>query len=80
MIAASKTARPSGDRVKNDGKDAELLARLAMAAGQLTAVVVPSEFVEAARHLATGRGSAPSASSRRRPSWRSSICSPLSMG
>jgi transposase len=50
VIAPSKTARPSGDRVKNDRKDAELLARLAMA-GQLTAVWVPSEFVEAARHL-----------------------------
>jgi transposase len=54
VIAPSKTARPSGDRVKNDRKDAELLARLAMA-GQLTAVVVPSEFVEAARHLARTR-------------------------
>ena len=54
VIAPSKTARPSGDRVKNDRKDAELLARLAMA-GQLTAVVVPSEFVEAARHLTRTR-------------------------
>jgi transposase len=54
VIAPSKTARPSGDRVKNDRKDAELLARLAMA-GQLTAVVVPSEFVEAARHLSRTR-------------------------
>jgi transposase len=54
VIAPSKTARPSGDRVKNDRKDAELLARLAMA-GQLTAVVVPSEFIEAARHLSRTR-------------------------
>jgi transposase len=54
VIAPSKTARPSGDRVKNDRKDAELLARLAMA-GQLTAVAVPSEFVEAARHLSRTR-------------------------
>ena len=114
VIAPSKTARPSGDRVKNDRKDAELLARLAMA-GQLTAVAVPSEFVEAARHLSRTReqvrgdlmrarhrvsklllahgrvyegtttwnephrpGSARSASSRRRPSWRSSTCSPPS--
>ena len=54
VIAPSKTARPSGERVKNDRKDAELLARLAMA-GQLTAVAVPSEFVEAARHLSRTR-------------------------
>jgi len=54
VIAPSKTARPAGDRVKNDRKDAELLARLAMA-GQLSVVAVPSEFVEAARHLARTR-------------------------
>jgi len=54
VIAPSKTARPSGDRVKNDRKDSELLARLAMA-GQLTAVAVPSEFVEACRHLSRTR-------------------------
>jgi transposase len=50
VIAPSKTARPSGDKVKNDRKDAELLVRLAMA-GQLTAVKVPDEFTEACRHL-----------------------------
>jgi transposase len=54
VIAPSKTPRASGDRVKSDRKDAELLARLAMA-GQLTAVAVPSEFVEAVRHLARVR-------------------------
>jgi transposase len=54
VIAPSKTARPSGDRVKTDRKDAELLARLAIA-GQLSAVAVPSEFVEAVRHLARVR-------------------------
>lgn len=54
VIAPSKTARPPGDRVKNDRKDAELLARLAMA-GQLTVVAVPSEFIEAARHLSRTR-------------------------
>jgi transposase len=54
VIAPSKTARPAGDRVKNDRKDAELLARLAMA-GQLTAVRVPSQFVEAARNLTRTR-------------------------
>ena len=54
VIAPSKTARPSGDRVKNDRKDAELLARLAMA-GQLTEIAVPSEFVESVRHLSRVR-------------------------
>jgi transposase len=54
VIAPSKTARPTGDRVKNDRKDAELLARLAMA-GQLSVVTVPSEFIEAARHLSRTR-------------------------
>lgn len=54
VIAPSKTARPSGDRVKNDRKDAELLARLAMA-GQLTAVTVPSEFIESCRYLSRAR-------------------------
>jgi transposase len=54
VIAPGKTARPAGDRVKTDRKDAELLARLAIA-GQLSAVAVPSEFIEAVRHLARVR-------------------------
>jgi transposase len=54
VVAPSKTARPSGDRVKTDRKDAELLARLAMA-GQLRAVAVPDAFIEAARHLTRTR-------------------------
>ena len=54
VVAPGKTARPSGDRVKTDRKDAELLARLAMA-GQLRAVAVPDAFVEAARHLTRTR-------------------------
>jgi transposase len=54
VVAPGKTARPSGDRVKSDRKDAELLARLAMA-GQLHAVAVPEAFVEAARHLTRTR-------------------------
>jgi transposase len=54
VIAPGKTARPRADRVKSDRKDAELLARLALA-GQLTAVSVPSEFVESVRHLARVR-------------------------
>jgi transposase len=37
VVAPGKTARPAGDRVKTDRKDAELLARLAMA-GQLRPV------------------------------------------
>jgi transposase len=54
VIAPSKTPRASGDRVKTDRKDAELLARLLMA-GQLKPVAVPPPEVEAARHLARAR-------------------------
>jgi transposase len=54
VVAPGKTARPPGDRVKTDRKDAELLARLAMA-GQLRAVAVPDAFIEAARHLTRTR-------------------------
>jgi transposase len=54
VIAPSKTPRPSGDRIKNDRKDAELLARLLLA-GQLKAVSVPAREVEAARHLCRAR-------------------------
>lgn len=54
VVAPSKTARPSGDRVKTDRKDAELLARLGLA-GQLHVVAVPDEFIEAARHLSRTR-------------------------
>jgi transposase len=54
VIAPSKTPRASGDRVKSDRKDAELLARLLLA-GQLKAVTVPPPAVEAARHLARAR-------------------------
>jgi transposase len=50
VVAPSKTPRASGDRIKNDRKDAELLARLLLA-GQLKTVTVPSREVEAARHL-----------------------------
>ena len=41
VIAPSKTPRAPGDRIKNDRKDAELLARLLLA-GQLAAVAVPA--------------------------------------
>jgi transposase len=54
VVAPSKTPRPSGDRVKTDRKDAELLARLLLA-GQLRAVTVPPVAFEAARHLARAR-------------------------
>jgi transposase len=55
MVAApSKTPRAPGDRVKSDRKDAELLARLLLA-GQLKAVWLPADWVEAVRHLARVR-------------------------
>jgi transposase len=54
VVAPSKTPRASGDRVKTDRKDAELLARLLLA-GQLRPIVVPSPEVEAARHLCRAR-------------------------
>lgn len=54
VIAPSKTPRASGDRIKSDRKDAELLARLLLA-GQLKSVAVPPSAVEAARHLARCR-------------------------
>src|SRR6266516_843702 len=54
VVAPSKTPRASGDRIKSDRKDAELLARLLLA-GQLKAIAVPSTAVEAARHLCRAR-------------------------
>jgi transposase len=54
VVAPSKTPRASGDRVKNDRKDAELLCRLLLA-GQLTAIAVPSPACEAARDLTRAR-------------------------
>ena len=54
VIAPSKTPRPSGERVKSDRKDAELLVRLLMA-GALTPVAVPSLEAEAARDLTRAR-------------------------
>ena len=50
VIAPGKTPRGPSDRVKTDRKDAELLARQLLA-GSLTAVVVPSSEVEAAREM-----------------------------
>jgi transposase len=54
VVAPTKTPRPRGDRVKTDGKDAELLLRQLMA-GALTVVLVPDERLEAARDLARCR-------------------------
>src|SRR6266516_1620129 len=54
VVAPSKTPRAPGDRIKNDRKDAELLARLLLA-GQLKPVAVPPPAFEAARHLARAR-------------------------
>lgn len=54
VIAPGKTARPPGERVKSDRRDAELLARLSLA-GQLHPIAVPSEFIESARHLMRAR-------------------------
>ena len=53
-LRPGKSARPPAARVKTDRRDAELLARLCHA-GQLRPIAVPSEFVEAARHLARAR-------------------------
>jgi transposase len=50
VIAPGKTPRTSSDRVKTDVKDAELLARLLLA-GQLTAIKIPPDGIEAAREL-----------------------------
>jgi transposase len=54
VVAPSKTPRASGDRVKTDRKDAELLCRLLMA-GQLTPIAVPTPTFEAARDLTRAR-------------------------
>jgi transposase len=54
VIAPSKTPRRSGDRIKTDRRDAELLVRQLMA-GSLTAVRVPSLAEEAARDVVRAR-------------------------
>lgn len=54
VIAPSKTPRASGDRIKSDRKDAELLVRLLLA-GALTPVAVPPIEAEAARDLTRAR-------------------------
>jgi transposase len=54
VVAPSKTPRKSGDRIKNDRRDAEMLARLERA-GELTEIYVPREEDEAMRDLTRAR-------------------------
>ena len=54
VIAPSMTPRKSGDRIKNDRRDAENLARLERA-GELTHIYVLREDDEAMRDLTRGR-------------------------
>jgi transposase len=54
VIAPSRTPKKSGDRIKNDRRDAETLARLERA-GELTAIHVPREEDEAMRDLTRAR-------------------------
>ena len=54
VAAPSKIPRRSGDRVKTDRRDAELLARLLLA-GKLHAVRVPGAEEEALRDLVRAR-------------------------
>lgn len=57
VVAPSKIPRKSGDRIKNDRRDALNLARLHRS-GDLTAVYVPKVEDEAMRDLTRGRGDA----------------------
>ncbi len=54
VIAPSKTPKKSGERIKNDRRDAETLARQERA-GDLTAIYVPREEDEAMRDLIRAR-------------------------
>ena len=54
VAAPGRIPRASGDRVKNDRRDAERLARL-LRAGELVAVAVPSVADEGARDLVRAR-------------------------
>jgi len=54
VVAPSMIPKRSGNRIKNDRRDAEALARL-YRAGELTAVHVPREDDEAMRDLVRGR-------------------------
>lgn len=57
VVAPSMIPRKSGDRIKNDRRDALNLARLHRS-GELTAVYVPTEEDEAMRDLTRARGDA----------------------
>lgn len=64
MVAApSMIPRKSGDRIKNDSRDASMLARL-YRAGELTGVWVPDEQDEAMRDLVRARQDAVTASTK----------------
>jgi transposase len=66
MVAApSQTPRRSGRRIKNDGRDAEELARLHRA-GELTPVWIPDAETEAMRDLLRAREDAKYAETRAR--------------
>ena len=54
IVAPSMTPQKSGDRIRNDHRDAEKLARLERA-GELTHIYVPREDDEAMRDLTRGR-------------------------
>lgn len=54
VVAPSSIARPSGDRIKTDRRDAMLLARLARS-GNLAVVRVPDEADESVRDLVRAR-------------------------
>jgi transposase len=54
VVAPSKLARPSGDRVKTDARDAMHLARL-LRMDEFTPVRVPTEAQESARDLVRAR-------------------------
>lgn len=65
VVAPSKTPRKSGDRIKNDRRDALGLARLHRA-GELTPVWVPDQETEAIRDLTRAREDAKYAQTRAR--------------
>jgi transposase len=65
VVAPSKTPRRSGDRIKNDRRDAVMLARLHRA-GELTPVWVPDSETEAMRDLTRAREDAKYAQTRAR--------------
>lgn len=57
IVAPSRIPKQSGDRIKNDTRDAVMLARLSRA-GELAAIWVPDETHEAVRDLVRARQAA----------------------